>query len=647
MVVTFVVAACGDNAEPAGVALVSSPKLAIVAHQDDDLLFMEPDLLEAERAGQAIAIVYVTAGDDQRSLAYVEGRYAGLRAGYSALFGSTDWHCGLIEIAGHAAEHCRLEAAQLSLVFLGYPDGGVPGDSPHSLLRLWQGEIANATTVATTTTTYDRGELIATLAQIMTITAPATIMTLEVASTHGQDHSDHMLVGALALLARPSGAPNAALVSYRGYDRAGEPPNVLEPLAANAEPGYAYYTSCADGCAACGTSCPSYSASYSGWLRRRYAVTIARSASGFVADGNGQCLTETLGVGTCSTPWQLDSTLHLGDRCVAVAADGSLSLGACASATPIAFDDEDHIWFATPPAPGPNMVTDHLLCLGEVAGTPRAVICGATSAPTWAVTPAVTTTPRMFSATSLALGDFDGDTHADLCAIEAGMLRCALGDGHGGFATSTTIAAFAVDPASLMIRDQLACGSDADGILCIAGGAMFRFTSSFATGTATSLAIDPTANAICGLTATGFACAARDQAAVVRSPFPSASVWIGDLDGDGVTDWCTALPSGPACGRAADAALSTDGTAWAFSQAGAVEHVATIGAVGDLDGDGRADLCTLDSAVRCSTSQGFAFGPEHVALSTPGTALWLGDLDGDGRAEPCVDTGPAIVCARR
>ena len=35
---------------------------------------------------------------------------------------------------------------------------------------------------------------------------PTTIRTLEIAGTHGRDHSDHMIVGALALLATAAGS---------------------------------------------------------------------------------------------------------------------------------------------------------------------------------------------------------------------------------------------------------------------------------------------------------------------------------------------------------------------------------------------------------------------------------------------------------
>ena len=40
------------------------PTLAIVAHEDDDLLFITPGVLRAIRSGSAVRTVYLTAGDD-------------------------------------------------------------------------------------------------------------------------------------------------------------------------------------------------------------------------------------------------------------------------------------------------------------------------------------------------------------------------------------------------------------------------------------------------------------------------------------------------------------------------------------------------------------------------------------------------------
>src|SRR5450432_4141021 len=83
--------ACGDNALPDGVALVASHDLVVVAHQDDDLLFMQPDVIEAVRSGNGVTIVYTTAGNGKKGVDAANIRYSGLRAAYGTAAGHDDW----------------------------------------------------------------------------------------------------------------------------------------------------------------------------------------------------------------------------------------------------------------------------------------------------------------------------------------------------------------------------------------------------------------------------------------------------------------------------------------------------------------------------------------------------------------------------
>ncbi len=130
--------------------------------------------------------------------------------------------------------------------------------------------------------------------------------------------------------------------------------------------------------------------------------------------------------------------------------------------------------------------------------------------------------------------------------------------------------------------------------------------------------------------------------------------WRTILDGDHRADWCALTASGPACGLATEAAITTDGVPWGFARAGVVETPSDDPAVtdlADLDGDGGGDLCTLagDATIACARSQGHGFGPRATVAVLPDgaqpSALWLGDLDGDGRADACVDLGSEIACA--
>src|SRR3954469_18809283 len=146
--------ACG-----AGPSLPRSHDLVIVAHQDDDLLFMQPDLWNAIHRRQPVTVVYVTAGDAGHGVAYAASRTIAAKAAYGQVSRSQDWHCGWIELAGHAAQRCDLPAGNVALMFLGYPDGGVFGDQPASLLHLWEGTVDHADTVAERAARYDRAGL--------------------------------------------------------------------------------------------------------------------------------------------------------------------------------------------------------------------------------------------------------------------------------------------------------------------------------------------------------------------------------------------------------------------------------------------------------------------------------------------------------
>lgn len=684
------------NEDPlAGPAIAEAPNLTVVAHQDDDLLFMQPDLTDLVEDRVGVVNVYVTAGNGRdtrsRALETASHRYDGLMKAYAQAAGLVpDWACGVIEIAGHGAEHCRLEGANVSLVFLGYPDGGKFGEMPDSLLHVWEGTSSGATTIGLRPTRYDQAALIDTVAEVITAVKPTTIRTLEIAGTHGRDHSDHMMVGALTLLATAAAHSQAELIAFRGYGTEDEAENLTDTLYDRSANLVAHYDACATGCAECGTACPSVSPAHAVWLHRRYAVGTRRTATG-VLRKDGKCAASNADgpaqLAACSaqpTHWELTATglLRANGRCLGALPTGELVATPACAPDPIRrffLDDEGHLWLGTPPAAEAGMDYAHLLCVGDDGGRLRAGLCGDGGAPRWELSELPTETPRPIPALpgrAVRLADLTGDHRADLCYADAGELRCAAGHGDGRFDAPMTIAPLAIEPESLAIGDvdgdhiPDACGRASTGIRCALSStayAVVLWSPSFARdgaadATDRSLAASD-ANGdgiaeICGLDAQGVVCAPRGLGAVtiVRSrwPAPDAPMWSGDLDGDRRADWCVALPGGPACGLDRDRDLTTDGAPWTFSQFGirdAAPAGTAVGALADLDGDGRADLCTVrDRAIVCARSQGHGFGPTSTLATLPAggalTALWLGDLDGDGALDACVEDGPAVTCVR-
>ena len=61
--------------------------LSIVAHEDDDLLFQSPELIESLRSGRPCLTVFVTAGEANGDAVsrehYAAAREAGIRAAYA------------------------------------------------------------------------------------------------------------------------------------------------------------------------------------------------------------------------------------------------------------------------------------------------------------------------------------------------------------------------------------------------------------------------------------------------------------------------------------------------------------------------------------------------------------------------------------
>jgi len=689
VVAACLLAGCGDNQHGAGLPLAPAHDLVVVAHEDDDLLFMQPDLIEAVRSGRGMTNVYVTAGNGTRGTTTANPRYTGLMQAYGEAAGDHDWACGWIKIAGHEAQHCRLEAENVSLVFLAYPDGGIKGEFPHSLLHLWQGDIAHATTVADRTTVYDREGLIDTVARIIETTQPAVLHTLDLTAGHGYDHSDHMIVGALTTLALAQTNVDTELLAYRGYNMNSEPANKDPAVYSDAFHILSFYEACVTGCAPCGQACTKIDKTHTLLIGHRYALGVRHEAHGKLRTTTG-CLAGNAIVPCDQAPaWTLaNGHLEGMGGCLAVSDGGALAIAACAQdpAQRWFYDDEGHLWAGIAPPTAPNLLHAHLLCITPMAdGSATTTTWDNTAgdAPRWQWAPVLAMTPRAqlgFPETgrSVRIGDVTGDGLGDLCAVTSGGLMCAPGRGDGTFATAVRIdspaAPLAIDPHSLTLGDldgdgvADACGRDSDGVLCARstqGFAAARFTPQFADSdaretTAPSLRIDQVDGTaeVCGVAAEGVVCAQGGAtfASQLRSawPDPAACVVPAELDGDRKADWCVLADSGPSCGLASESAVTTDGVPWGFAMNGVVEapvHDSALSDIADIDGDGTGALCAPvgDGTIGCARSNGHGFSPRTVVAVLPdgaqAVAMWLGDLDGDGRADVCVDLGEAIACA--
>lgn len=223
--------------------------LQIVAHPDDDLFFMNPATFQTVKAGTPTTTVYLTNGDsDGRNRspwqltapvadqeAYGKARQNGIRAAYGAMvFGdrTAAWTSSTLptEDGAVAEVYTLTDAPWIKLIFLNIRQHGIEGGLPRSLHVLWQGEEERVRTLVVSGGIvneqhwYTRSGLVDTLVQILDLTRPTLVRTLDPDPdrlVHDErfpqrydfgDHADHCDHTAAALFA------SLALEQYEGPD---------------------------------------------------------------------------------------------------------------------------------------------------------------------------------------------------------------------------------------------------------------------------------------------------------------------------------------------------------------------------------------------------------------------------------------------
>ncbi len=137
-----------------------------------------------------------------------------------------------------------------------------------------------------------------------------------------------------------------------------------------------------------------------------------------------------------------------------------------------------------------------------------------------------------------------------------------------------------------------------------------------------------------------------------------APLWLADVDGDGAADACVRSSAGLAChvgfGRGASHVVPLDALSDAAGFASIVHHGSIR--MGDVDGDGRADVCARGAeGLDCWLSRGERFGPRVRGprwtdeLGWAELSRWstirLADVDGDGRLDVCGRAPEGFLCA--
>lgn len=175
----------------------------VVAHEDDDLLFLSPDLLHSIQSGNCVRTVFLTAGDSGQNKFYWVNRQLGSQAAYDSMLGKKDvWIQRIVRLddSRYITVSSPKSNPKISLIFFNLPDGGLQGHGFaasyfESLAKLYSGEVGDMQSVDRQSE-YTSAGLTQALSSLMNIYQPAEVRTqADVYSGEFPDHSDHIAAG--------------------------------------------------------------------------------------------------------------------------------------------------------------------------------------------------------------------------------------------------------------------------------------------------------------------------------------------------------------------------------------------------------------------------------------------------------------------
>ncbi len=215
--------------------------MQVVAHQDDDLLFMNPDIAESIRANVPSVTVFVTAGqitgdggsDEERA----RNRQRGIQDSYARMAGVPDddpdaqeeWTGQAWPVAGRQVERYILnDRPTVHLVFMNLHDGalGSVRDSGHT-----DHTVIPQNGVVSQSFPYVRADVVAVLSGLMRQYRPSLLRAQDPLpdSRYSPDHSDHIAAARFAGDAATAAGLPLVQVNYRDYNIGDAPVNLAGP----------------------------------------------------------------------------------------------------------------------------------------------------------------------------------------------------------------------------------------------------------------------------------------------------------------------------------------------------------------------------------------------------------------------------------
>ncbi len=254
----------------------------IVAHEDDDLLFINPDISHDLARHDCIRTIYITAGDDGRGANYLKQREMGSRAAYSEMLHTTEpWVYQPVTLSSGAVVTTLSPQnnPRVSLVFFRLPDGNLNGEGfaltgYQSLARLRAGAISEITSVDGRQS-YTPTQLLNTLTALIEQYRPVRINTQARDGTLAvADHSDHIAtseyVASAAVAYAEQAHSNITVRNFMGYPIRTMPSNL--PATDIAEKSAAFFAYAADDPGVCTSMqiCAETRSTYGFYLERQY-----------------------------------------------------------------------------------------------------------------------------------------------------------------------------------------------------------------------------------------------------------------------------------------------------------------------------------------------------------------------------------------
>jgi LmbE family N-acetylglucosaminyl deacetylase len=266
-----------DSLSATDASSTTGATLNIVAHEDDDLLFLSPDLLHAIQSGRNVRTIFVTAGDAGEDANYWGGREAGAQAAYALMCGVTNsWTQSDAGITGYPIPVFTLiEHPSVSLAFMRLPDGNLDGSgfastNYESLEKLWTGAISTIDAVDDSSS-YTKATLTSVLASLMTTFQPDAVNMQDYVGTFGDgDHSDHHATAYFTQSALQRYTTPYSFTGYKDYSTASLPANVTgADLTAKQNAFYIYGQHDSH---VCSSTSECSGTDYALWLQRQYTV---------------------------------------------------------------------------------------------------------------------------------------------------------------------------------------------------------------------------------------------------------------------------------------------------------------------------------------------------------------------------------------